>query len=66
MSDTESHNQRAKRHVELRTGTPYANLNAAQALFAQDSRGTLSHPPRQHCSHLRGDWSDLKPSETTS
>jgi aspartate/methionine/tyrosine aminotransferase len=25
----------AKRHVELRTGTPYANLNAAQARFAQ-------------------------------
>jgi aspartate/methionine/tyrosine aminotransferase len=24
-----------KRHVELRTGTPYANLNAAQARFAQ-------------------------------
>lgn len=24
-----------KRHVELRTGTPYANLNAAQILFSQ-------------------------------
>jgi aspartate/methionine/tyrosine aminotransferase len=28
-------NPTAKRHVELRTGTPYANLNAAQARFAQ-------------------------------
>src|ERR687883_216426 len=24
-----------KRHVELRTGTPYANLNAAQILFSE-------------------------------
>ena len=28
-------NPTAKRQVELRTGTPYANLNAAQARFAQ-------------------------------
>jgi len=45
MSDTEPHNQRAKRHVELRTGTPYANLNAAQTLFAQTLGAHCHIPP---------------------
>ncbi|HEY6186082.1 MAG TPA: aminotransferase class I/II-fold pyridoxal phosphate-dependent enzyme [Pyrinomonadaceae bacterium] len=35
MSHTGSHNATPRRHVELRTGTPYANLNAAQELFAE-------------------------------
>src|SRR4051812_24679753 len=35
MSHTDSHNQASKRHVELRMGTPYANLNAAQERFAE-------------------------------
>lgn len=35
MSRIEPNTLGAKRHVELRTGTPYANLNAAQTLFAE-------------------------------
>jgi histidinol-phosphate/aromatic aminotransferase/cobyric acid decarboxylase-like protein len=34
MPNTDPHTQTPERHVELRTGTPYANLNAAQELFA--------------------------------
>ncbi|MDT5268371.1 MAG: Aminotransferase class [Acidobacteriota bacterium] len=34
MSDTDQTTHTPARHVELRTGTPYANLNAAQMLFA--------------------------------
>lgn len=35
MSHTDSHNQAPRRHIELRMGTPYANLNAAQERFAE-------------------------------
>jgi aspartate/methionine/tyrosine aminotransferase len=44
MSHTGPNNRTPKRHVELRTGTPYANLNAAQTLFAETlgSRWSLS------------------------
>jgi len=35
MSRIEPNTLGTKRHVELRTGTPYANLNAAQILFAE-------------------------------
>jgi aspartate/methionine/tyrosine aminotransferase len=35
MSQNPPSNQRTKRHVELRTGTPYANLIAAQTLFTR-------------------------------
>src|ERR1700686_4938655 len=35
MPHTEPNNPGVKRHVELRTGTPYANLNTAQTLFAR-------------------------------
>ncbi|MET0626673.1 MAG: aminotransferase class I/II-fold pyridoxal phosphate-dependent enzyme [Pyrinomonadaceae bacterium] len=38
MSHTLPNTATPERHVELRTGTPYANLNAAQSLFA----GTLA------------------------
>ena len=34
MSHIDPNNGTPERHVELRTGTPYANLNAAQTLFA--------------------------------
>ena len=44
MSHTDQTTQTPARHVELRTGTPYANLNAAQAHFADTlaSRWKLS------------------------
>lgn len=34
MSHADQNTRTPARHVELRTGTPYANLNAAQTLFA--------------------------------
>lgn len=45
MSRAEPKRPDAGRHVELRTGTPYANLNAAQELFSETLGAHWGVPP---------------------